>query len=237
MRRVTRVPVASRITRAKSEQMPFAMHDFESLGLPPRPFSPLAVFTIGIPGSGKTSAIHRLFGRDNVSTIIDLDTEMKNHPEYDPANPAAVYDSTECYDWANARVEEKFQNVIKETVIEQTVTRKKNPIIVLDGTGTNADRHIRRMLEARYVGNFSILLLHVHVSVDVALERNAQRTRVVPADTLKAYEERLQKALSKESKYADAVLTVNNDEDDGLSILERYGESYDTKRPLLILDY
>ena len=62
------------------------------------------VFMAGMPGSGKTTAINRLFGLQNV-LLLDLDAEMRDHPQYDPDDRAAVYDLPDAYQWANHLIE------------------------------------------------------------------------------------------------------------------------------------
>ena len=49
-----------------------------------------AIFMAGLPGSGKTTVLNKLYGLDNVK-MLDLDTEMKLHPQYDPTQPESIY--------------------------------------------------------------------------------------------------------------------------------------------------
>lgn len=73
---------------------------------------PVVVFTAGAPGSGKSYTLHHLFGLERVTEMIDLDSVMPEHPHYDAAHPAALYDQHAAYKWADERVELKFQGAL-----------------------------------------------------------------------------------------------------------------------------
>ena len=66
------------------------------------------IFTAGAPGSGKTYCLHSIYGLDNV-TMIDLDSEMKYHPNYvDRGNNSHLYEAKASYKWADEMVEKSF---------------------------------------------------------------------------------------------------------------------------------
>ena len=183
---------------------------------------PIIVFTAGAPGSGKTYSLDRIYGLGNILTL-DLDEEMKNHPDFDENNPAKLYNNKIAYQWANERLEKRYQNILMST--------KKNipndhAILCIDGTGTHIERQVRRMTQAKDAG-FWIVQLYVQVSFETAVLRNEKRKRSVPINVLKEYCEELEYSI-------DAVLDVNglideyvifhNDRDDNLTSKSRWGK-------------
>ena len=69
--------------------------------------------------------LHLLYGLENLC-LLDLDLEMKAHPDYDQNNPANVYKNKQAYMWANQQVEDKFS----------TLLTNPKPLVAVDGTGT-----------------------------------------------------------------------------------------------------
>ena len=148
---------------------------------------------------------------------------MKNHPDFDENNPAKLYNNKIAYQWANERLEKRYQNILMST--------KKNipndhAILCIDGTGTHIERQVRRMTQAKDAG-FWIVQLYVQVSFETAVLRNEKRKRSVPINVLKEYCEELEYSI-------DAVLDVNglideyvifhNDRDDNLTSKSRWGK-------------
>ena len=87
------------------------------------------VFMCGVPGSGKTRIIRSRFGPGSPCSsalVIDLDLEMRHHPEFDESNPASIYDDPAAYAWADKRVERHFQAALHDEQLSG---------IVVDGTG------------------------------------------------------------------------------------------------------
>ena len=64
-------------------------------------------------------------------------------------NPAKLYNNKIAYQWANERLEKRYQNILMST--------KKNipndhAILCIDGTGTHIERQVRRMTQAKDAG-------------------------------------------------------------------------------------
>ena len=79
--------------------------------------APRVLRPAGAPGAGKTYTLHRLFGLENVEMLaavdmLDLDSAMKRHPEYSEERPAELYGKIDAYNWANERVERRFQKML-----------------------------------------------------------------------------------------------------------------------------
>jgi predicted kinase len=192
---------------------------------------PVMIFTAGAPGAGKTYTLNRLFGLENLEMLdavdmLDLDSAMKRHPEYDDERPAELYGKVDAYNWANARVERKFQ----ETLSKPRKEDGRGRFVCFDGTGTRVKRQMRRMREAREAG-FDIVQLYVEVSLETALRRNQQRDRTVPEEVLKEYLDRLDSAVEATVQHPDGLvdtaIAMNNDLDDDLSAEVRFGRHTD----------
>ena len=129
------------------------------------------VFMVGLPAAGKSTVIESRYGRlrgRRALKVIDLDAEMIAHPKYDPDDPDSVYRLQEAYKWADGMVESRFQ----EALCDRSLSR-----IIVDGTGTNIERQIRRMNEARAAGWF-VKVMYVRVPVRSA--RSQSQPQAVP---------------------------------------------------------
>ncbi len=180
---------------------------------------PTAIFTSGAPGSGKTYSIDRLFGLDKVE-LLDLDVAMKDHPDFDFAEPKTLYERRDAYLWADSKIEEMFQERLGGG----------RGRICMDGTGTNVERQIRRMKEARERG-FWVVVVYVKVDESVCFERNERRKRKVPRDVIKSYLDRLDGAVEAvlSEDIVDEFISLDNSEDDNKTEEERWG----TKRTVV----
>ena len=178
----------------------------------------MAVFMAGMPGSGKSKVIDGRYGLARASTLLlDLDAEIIHHPLYDPDDPKSVYACAGAYRWADERVEEKFQAALQERCLYRR--------IVMDGTGTKVERSVQRMDDARAAGWF-VKLLHVDVTLETAIARNAKRKRRVPEDVLAQYARRIAASVRVEAAHVDEVEVFDNNADDGLVGRQRWGKQY-----------
>ena len=193
--------------------------------------APVMVFTAGAPGAGKTYTLHRLFGLETIEMLdtvemLDLDSVMPSHPEFDSNEPAALYSRNDAYQWANSKVERKFQRILANPRLADGRGR----IVCFDGTGTHVERQIRRMREAKEAG-FTIVQLYVEVSLETALRRNKERDRNVPEAVLTEYLDRLDGAVEATmavTNLVDTAIMMNNDNDDEFkSGVDRWGNRFD----------
>jgi len=175
------------------------------------------IFTAGLPGSGKTFALKQRYGLENL-VMLDLDVIMKEHPDFDPAEPARIYSERSAYAWADDRLQEEFEGILKRD--------PQPPLVAFDGTGTKVKRRIERMHQAREAG-YWIRLLHIRVSLATALERNSRRHRRVPNHVLEQYQDELEAAIDAEKPHADEFIIHDNDEDDGWTGRQRWESWYD----------
>jgi shikimate kinase len=161
----------------------------------------VAVFMIGLPGSGKSRVIKSRYllrrSQVNSTQVLDLDAEIEQHPEWDDNDPDRVYldHSLNAYSWADARVEARF----RAAVHDQSVLR-----LVLDGTGTNLDRQVRRMREAAAAGMF-VKAIYVRVPCQTAITRASLRRRPVTAERIRDYYSKMGSALKTARRHAHEV--------------------------------
>jgi len=161
------------------------------------------VFMVGLPAAGKSTVIESRYGRlrgRRALKVIDLDAEMVAHPKYDPDDPDSVYRLQEAYKWADGMVESRFQ----EALCDRSLSR-----IIVDGTGTNIERQIRRMNEARAAGWF-VKVMYVRVPVRTAIDRARLRKRKVAPEKIMYYQAKIEPALRATAKYADETETVDH---------------------------
>jgi len=162
----------------------------------------VVVFMAGIPGAGKTTVINRRHPRKPSLLVLDLDAELSTHPRYDPADPDKLYfeGGTKVYEWADKRLEERYTAALQNESMRR---------IIVDGTGTNAERQERRMRAAREAGWF-VKVLYVRVPVRTAIDRAKLRKRQVSPERIMYYQAKIDPALRATARHADEVETVDH---------------------------
>ena len=150
------------------------------------------VFTMGLPGSGKSTVVNDRYAPHGYA-IIDPDLFKATHPDYDPKDTSIVHD------WSMDMAEEAFKNALTT-----------DGLWVVDGTGVNAERMVRRINEAKAVG-YDVSLVYVKVSVETALIRNAERPRSVPDALIISKARDIDTSFAIIEPHCDAVLTIKND--------------------------
>ena len=149
----------------------------------------VAIFMIGLPGAGKSRIIydryerHLSSRRERTTVVVDLDREMAMHPEYDPRDPDRLYlDAAQtAYKWADSRAEAHFASSLSNPKLRR---------LVIDGTGTNHQRQIRRMALARQQGWF-VKALYVRVPAKTAILRAQLRGRGVKPSRIFDYQKKV----------------------------------------------
>ncbi len=151
------------------------------------------VFTMGLPAAGKSTAI-RERGLTETHTIIDPDLFKLEHPDYDPKDPGALHV------WSTEQSERMFLRAVSTN----------GGRWVVDGTGVNAERMIRKMTTAKAMG-FRVTLLYVQVSLTTALRRNAARARTVPEHVVRSKALDITTSFALVAPHADVVDVFPND--------------------------
>ena len=101
----------------------------------------------------------------------------------------------DAYKWADARVEDKFLSGLRDPRVKR---------LVVDGTGTNEERQIRRMTQARAAG-FYVKAMYVRVPVRTAIARAAMRKTGVTPQRIQLYQSKMAHAMDVAGRHADEV--------------------------------
>ena len=147
------------------------------------------VIMAGLPASGKSTYIkNNLQGFD----IVDCDELKKSINGYDPMNPQLVH--------AQSKVLEK--SVIYKNFHEGIS-------FVYDTTASNTDNVIYLINTAHELG-YTVHVVHISVSLDTALYRNARRERVVPEDVIIDKYGKMSTSINIIKKYVDGFIELDN---------------------------
>jgi predicted kinase len=145
------------------------------------------VIMAGLPGSGKSFHREKLFGN---LEFVDSDEIKKTLPNYDPKNPTKVHALSKAIE--KSEIYNKFSKGIS---------------FVYDTTATNADKVIAMTKEAQDLG-YTVTIAYVDVPLNVALERNANRERVVPEYIILDKFEKIGLSMEIVKKYVDEFITI-----------------------------
>ena len=161
----------------------------------PRPESQrsLMVFAMGLPAAGKTTKVRALYPE---AVRIDPDLFKERHPNYDPTHPELLHT------WSMDRAEAKFEEALDSRCFD----------FIIDGTGTNSDRMVRRMKRASAAG-FRVALVYVRCTLETSIRRNAARERNVPEHVIRAKALDIATAFELAAPYADSVHVIENNSD------------------------
>ena len=130
-----------------------------------------AFFLAGGPGSGKSYVVRRTTGGTGLKVVnSDDDFERK-------LKQAGL-------SLKMPKSQEKDRDEIRGRAKEITAKRKENYLegrlgLIIDGTGREADKIIRQHRALKELG-YDTHMIFVNTSLDVALQRNAERARSVP---------------------------------------------------------
>ena len=149
------------------------------------------IFSMGLPAAGKSYTMGKLYGSSH--TMIDPDAIKEAHPDYDAKNPAALHG---------------YSQEVTERMWMQALASGCGSW-VLDGTGTNAEKMVRRINQAQAHG-FTTKLVYVTCSLSKSLKRNSERERVVPEHIIKSKALDIATSFEIVSKYVDSVEIIDN---------------------------
>jgi len=127
-----------------------------------------ATFTLGLPGSGKTTFLRTLFCTDY--RYISADEIRLTHPMYDPLHPELIHD--ECV----AKAEEMVYELAN-----------RDGDIIMDGGGINNSYTARIINNLRDKG-YKIIVYFINTPVNICIDRNNERVeksqRFVPISVI-----------------------------------------------------
>lgn len=134
----------------------------------------VAIFTLGLPGSGKSTFLTSLNLKDYL--YVSADKLRVNHKDYDPKHPEALHD--ECTKLAEQQVYEYADKMLN---------------IVMDGGGIN-NHYTQRIISNLKKEGYYIKVFFINTPVSICINRNKDRIlnneRFVPIDNIieKSYE-------------------------------------------------
>jgi predicted kinase len=151
-----------------------------------------AIFLMGIPAAGKSTLTRKRYGADARYLIIDPDEIAEKLPGYSPKDPQITHGE------ASRLAEEQWQGALR--------ARDRN--IIFDGTGTKAEKLVRRMKEAKAAG-YSTKLLYVTIPLELALRRNQERPRTVPEHIVLEKAAQINETYETVKPFADSIEEVD----------------------------
>ena len=153
---------------------------------------PTVVFSMGLPAAGKSWWIENNLA--GTHTVIDPDAIKETHPNFDPTNTQALHA------WS--------QDVVEEIWSQALDMAEGNWVV--DGTGTNAEKMVRRFNEAKEAG-FRVELVFVKCTLATSLARNAARARNVPENVIRQKALDIHTSFALVAPHADRVVEIDND--------------------------
>lgn len=147
---------------------------------------------MGLPAAGKSTYVS-----ENLDTsgfeVIDADAIKETHPDYDPKNPAPLHQ------WSKAEA---------ARLLDAAYTAGRS--VIIDGTGTSAEKMVTRINRAKRLG-YITKLIFIKVSLTTSLKRNAARPRVVPTEVIVEKAETVATAFEIVKGYVDSFEVINNE--------------------------
>ena len=150
---------------------------------------PKVIFTMGIPGAGKSRRVRETFP---ALAVVDCDAIKETLPGYDPFDPCGVHAESQ-----------RVRDVHYREALARGVS------FISDSTGTNAERIVTEARAAKAAG-FDVHLFYVIAPLSVALARNAARSRRVPETIVRAKAQTIGAAFDIAAPEFDAVTVVYN---------------------------
>ena len=166
-----------------------------------------AFFLAGGPGSGKSYVVRKTTGGTGLRVVNSDDAfesllqkaglSLKMPPE-----------------------EEEPRDIVRDRAKKITAKRQANYIegrigLIIDGTGRDYDKITKQATELKQLG-YDVHMIFVNTSLDVALQRNAERPRSVPESIVTKSLNDVQSNIGKFSQYfrQNFVVVDNNDADE-----------------------
>ena len=169
-----------------------------------------AFFLAGGPGSGKSYVVRKTTGGTGLQ-IVNSDDAFEKYLKIAGLSkkmPAS---------------EEKPRDIERARAKKVTKARQKGYVegrlgLIIDGTGKDYDKIAKQSIQLRQLG-YDTHMIFVNTSLDVALERNAKRSRSVPESIAVRSWKDVQSNIGKFSQHfrQNFIVVDNNDssKDDG----------------------
>lgn len=148
------------------------------------------VFLMGLPASGKSTTAKNLYG--STHTFIDPDLIKESHPDYNPAEAYKVHE------WSKMEEEKMWMQALID-----------GGEYCVDGTGTNSEKMVRRINQAKVLG-FETKLLYVTCTLETSIRRALKRTRQVPIEMIQEKALNISTSFEIVAKYVDSIQVIDN---------------------------
>tara|TARA_B100000029_G_scaffold516629_1_gene631966 strand:- start:206 stop:910 length:705 start_codon:yes stop_codon:yes gene_type:complete len=173
-----------------------------------------AFFLAGGPGSGKSFVVRKTTGGTGLR-IVNSDDIFEKY----------LKDAGLDMDMRTKRAEREAEkrDVLRKRAKELIQKREKNYVLgriglIIDGTGKDYDKIAKQSIQLKQLG-YDTHMIFVNTSLDVALQRNAERERSVPEDVAVISWKEVQSNLGKFSQHfkGNLIIVDNNNikTDDG----------------------
>ena len=162
-----------------------------------------AFFLAGGPGSGKSYVVRKTTGGTGLRVV----------------NSDDAFETMLSKAGLSLKMPDEEQvprDAVRDRAKKVTKKREKNYVdgrigLIIDGTGRDYDKIAQQATELKQIG-YDVHMIFVNTSLDVALERNAQRDRSVPEPIVVKSWKDVQSNIGKFSQYfrANFVVVDNN---------------------------
>ena len=162
-----------------------------------------AFFLAGGPGSGKSYVVRKTTGGTGLRVV----------------NSDDAFETMLTKAGLSLKMPDEEQvprDAVRDRAKVVTKKREKNYVdgrigLIIDGTGRDYDKIAKQATELKQIG-YDVHMIFVNTSLDVALERNAQRSRSVPEPIVVKSWKDVQSNIGKFSQYfrANFVVVDNN---------------------------
>jgi len=170
--------------------------------------TPVAVFMVGGPGSGKSSTLKSLGLIDKGFRLVNQDPYLEKYiKDAGLASDEKTYNKEERS--LRAKLGWKARKAAEEDLANNTAARES---MVVDGTGASYKATTKKM-KALEAAGFEVHMIHVNTSKDVALQRNRARAERSLADFIvtKTWDSVQESTKQYKEDYADRFYEVNTD--------------------------
>ena len=166
-----------------------------------------AFFIAGGPGSGKSFVVRKTTGGLGMRVVNsdDIFEKLLDKEGLSKKMPAS---------------EKEPRDVVRQRAKELTAKKKANYLegrlgLIIDGTGKDYDKIARQATKLKQLG-YDVHMIFVNTSLDVALERNAERPRSVQEPIVVKSWKSVQSNIGKFSQYfrQNFVVVDNNNADE-----------------------
>ena len=180
-----------------------------------------AVFLAGGPGSGKSFAANNIFGIDNIMKgtsavglkVVNSDPAFEHFLKkrgVDPKDLGKLSAKVFNYYTTSKNNPRQKGKELKDKL--QAMYEKGRLGLIIDGTGHNYGKIEKRRKKLEALG-YDTAMIFVNTSLEIALERNSKRERVLPEDLVKKSWSDVQNNMGKfQSLFGRNFMIVDNSE-------------------------